>query len=306
MKKIHFIITTILLFSLSVNPIFAVADSVVSDFSAEENSVIADFSATSKWVEENLKWKLANLKGLSAVEKCTAKYEIFHPNPTEPTQPTEPTTPPKTEWKGIDVSHHQGVIDWEKLSKDPDVEFVMIRAGYGKDVPQQIDKQFESNLAGAKKYGIPYGIYWYSYAMSAEGAIAEANACISTMKKYNAKPTYPVMYDVENGKSSSGSDTYNQTLLSKQVVTAMMKNFCNTLISNGYRAGIYSYKDFLLAKVDESVLKTYPVWVAQWGDKNTYPYEYAMWQYSNDGEADGISGRICLNLAFTDYATNTT
>jgi GH25 family lysozyme M1 (1,4-beta-N-acetylmuramidase) len=236
---------------------------------------------------------VTDYKELSAVQKCIFKYEILHTKKLP--------EPNKDEWKGIDVSHHQDTIDWAKLSKDPDVDFVMIRAGYGKDVPEQIDKQFENNLKGATKYGIPYGIYWYSYAMSADGAIKEANACIATMKKYNAKPTYPVMYDVENGQSADGADTYNQKLLPKETVTLMVKNFCNTLLNNGYYSGIYSYRDFLLAKIDESALKDYPVWVAQWGDDTTYTYEYAMWQYSNTGEADGISGRICLNKAYVNF-----
>jgi GH25 family lysozyme M1 (1,4-beta-N-acetylmuramidase) len=228
-----------------------------------------------------------NYKKMSATEKCIAKYELLHPR--------------KTTWKGIDVSRHQGVIDWEALSKDPDVEFVMIRAGYGKDIPKQIDSQFEANIKGATKYSIPYGVYWYSYAMSAAGAIAEAEACVSVLKQYNAKPLYPVMLDIENGQSDDGSDTYNQKLLPKEIVTIMAKNFCNTLLNNGYYSGIYSFRNFLLDKIDPIILKSYPIWVAQWSDVNTYPYKYEMWQYSNNGTADGISGRVDLNISYIDY-----
>lgn len=71
---------------------------------------------------------------------------------------------------GIDVSKHNGVIDWSRV-KNAGIQFAILRAGYGK-VASQKDRKFERNYAGAKAHGIPVGAYWYSYAKT----VAEAEA----------------------------------------------------------------------------------------------------------------------------------
>jgi len=82
--------------------------------------------------------------------------------------------------KGIDVSVHQGDIDWEKVKSDS-VEFAILRAGYGRDVSQK-DAQFEKNYVGCKANAIPIGAYWYSYALSAQEAKKEAEACLKSIE----------------------------------------------------------------------------------------------------------------------------
>ena len=78
---------------------------------------------------------------------------------------------------GIDVSEHQGVIDWTRVKAD----FAIIRAGYGREISQK-DKKFDINYAGAKAAGIPCGAYWYSYAQSEEEARTEAAVCLEIIK----------------------------------------------------------------------------------------------------------------------------
>ena len=90
--------------------------------------------------------------------------------------------------KGIDISYCQTRIDWDKL----DVDFVIMRAGYGREVSQK-DTMFESHYANAKQRGIPCGCYWYSYAMDVDGAKKEAQACIEVIKGKQFE--YPVFYD---------------------------------------------------------------------------------------------------------------
>jgi len=79
--------------------------------------------------------------------------------------------------KGIDVSVHQGEIDWKKVKSDA-VKFAILRAGYGREITQK-DAQFEKNYAGCKVNAIPVGAYWYSYAVSVDEAKQEATAALS-------------------------------------------------------------------------------------------------------------------------------
>ena len=79
--------------------------------------------------------------------------------------------------KGIDVSEHNGVIDWEKV-KASNVEFAMIRAGYGRTV----DLRFKRNAEECNRLGIPFGVYWFSYALNAIGAALEADVCLETIR----------------------------------------------------------------------------------------------------------------------------
>ncbi len=93
--------------------------------------------------------------------------------------------------KGIDVSEHNGVIDWEK-AKASGVGFAMIRAGYGRTV----EKQFKRNISECNRVGLPCGVYWFSYALNAVGAANEAKACLKAIAPY--KVDLPVAFDLEH------------------------------------------------------------------------------------------------------------
>ena len=107
--------------------------------------------------------------------------------------------------KGIDVSEHQGVIDWNAV-KDSDVEFVIIRCGYGDNYTSQDDKQWLRNVSECERLGIPYGVYIYSYAQTTAQAKSEADHVLRLLKGHN--PTYPVYYDMEDSSTVNSKSQF--------------------------------------------------------------------------------------------------
>ena len=95
--------------------------------------------------------------------------------------------------KGIDVSVHNGNIDWNRV-KSAGIDFAILRAGYGR-VASQKDEKFEANYAGAKAAGVPVGAYWYSYATTPDEAKLEAEVCVSILRGKQFE--YPIWFDLE-------------------------------------------------------------------------------------------------------------
>ena len=189
--------------------------------------------------------------------------------------------------KGIDVSKHQGVIDWGKVKNDG-IKFAIIRIGYGGSAPVK-DERFEENYKNAKAKGIKVGVYIYSYADSESDVKKEYEAVIKWLGGRHLD--LPVYYDVEDKEMSS---------LSKNVLSNYVKIFCEKLENAGYWAGIYANKNWLETKLDMNFLKDYTVWLAQWTNSPTYKGSYAMWQYTSNGKVDGIGGRVDMNYQVKD------
>lgn len=192
--------------------------------------------------------------------------------------------------KGIDVSKHQGNVNWSHVKADC-VKFAILRAGYGKEISQK-DRQFENNYAGCKSNGIPCGAYWYSYAMSETEARQEAVVCLQVLKGKTFE--FPIYYDIEEKK---------QFALGKAKCTAIAKAFFDVLEKAGYWVGLYSSKSFLDSYFDESLRKRYAVWVAQYNTKCTYSCQYGIWQKSSTGKVYGIAGNVDINECYFDYPT---
>ena len=193
--------------------------------------------------------------------------------------------------KGIDISYAQTNIDFAKI-KASGVDFVIIRAGYGKYTNQK-DTRFESHYAGAKAAGLAVGCYWYSYATNADDAKLEAKACLEVIK--GKQFDYPIYFDIEEGK---------QATLGKAAVSGIVRTFCDTIEKAGYFVGIYSYASFLKNVVSEDLLKRYDVWVAHTDvSKPNYDLPYGIWQYSHKGKIDGYNGNIDCNFSYKDYPT---
>lgn len=198
--------------------------------------------------------------------------------------------------KGIDVSHHQGAIDWAKV-KAAGVQFAIIRAGYGKYAYQE-DPCFTDNIEGAYNAGIPVGVYWYSYADTAAEARQEAEACLTVIKPYKDMITLPVFFDQEYEPAIKAA--------SYQVRTECCKAFISAVEAAGYRAGMYASKDWLDNRIDAGALPdSCTVWVAQYAGKCTYTGRYTIWQYTSSGKVDGIKGRVDLNQADDDLIAPT-
>lgn len=188
--------------------------------------------------------------------------------------------------KGIDVSKWQGTIDWQKV-KQAGIKFVMIREGYGKDGK---DKKFEDNYSGAKKAGIPVGVYHYSYADSVEDAKKEAEFCL---KNINGKQfEYPICFDIEDKE---------QLKLNNRQRTDIVKAFCGEIEKAGYYAMFYCNLNWINNYLCKSeLLEKYDFWLAQWGTSRP-SINCGIWQNSDTGKIDGISGNCDLDIAYKDY-----
>ena len=191
--------------------------------------------------------------------------------------------------KGVDLSYCQEGISFPAL-KQAGVKFAIIRAGFSTKKDVTMDKF----VADCKKYGIDYGFYWYSYAMSIEQAEAEAKKCISVIKELS--PTYPVFFDMEEKKQISG--------LSMDTRTKMAIAFCEKIRQAGFKPGVYANPSFMENYYDKSrIVGRYDIWLAHWTESpdkpSKYDYGQTMWQWGLD-KIDGydIDGDIC----FFDYA----
>ena len=192
-------------------------------------------------------------------------------------------------FKGIDVSKWNGNIDWQKV-RNSGIDFAIIREGYGKKSPTQIDKKFKENIESAKSVGINCGVYHYSYADSIDDAVNEAQFCLENIQGYALE--YPVIFDVE--------DKEMLKLNTRQRTDICMK-FCETIERAGYYAMIYANKNWLdnYLYADE-LLKRFDLWLAQW-DIDKPSYSCGIWQYSSTGQVDGISGNVDLNISYKNY-----
>jgi GH25 family lysozyme M1 (1,4-beta-N-acetylmuramidase) len=188
--------------------------------------------------------------------------------------------------KGIDVSKHQGKIDWDKVKASGKVDFAIIRAGYGKET-SQVDNQFERNYTACKRVGIPVGAYWYSYATTTAEAEQEANVFLKTISGKLFE--YPIAYDIEESKSLSNA-------------TKLCSAFCDAIEKAGYYAAIYTFKSALENNLDDSVKSRYDIFLSHVGvSKSSYSGDYGLWQYSWTGKIDGITADVDLDYAYKDY-----
>lgn len=192
------------------------------------------------------------------------------------------------EMKGIDVSVHNGVIDWNKV-KAAGIQFAILRAGYGR-VASQKDKQFENNYADAKAAGIPVGAYWYSYAVTPDEARLEAQVCLEILKGKQFE--FPIFFDQEEKKTL---DT------GKANCSAMIRAFCDTLEKAEYWAGLYTSRSCLSTHIENDIKTRYALWAAEWSDKLRYDGPVGIWQHSEKGSVDGISGNVDLDIGYKDY-----
>ena len=207
--------------------------------------------------------------------------------------------------KAIDVSTHNGVIDFKKV-KAAGIDNVIIRCGYtgyGKSHTLNKDDKFETNYKNAKEAGLNVGAYYYAVALTEEDADKEAAFVLSLLKGKQFE--LPIYYDVEDCHDikASGVLTENMEGLSKSKLTAIVNRFCDTVEKAGYYVGIYSGKYWFLNKLDMSVLNQYTIWLAHWTTKTDYTGPYALWQYSDSGKVDGISTNVDMNYLYKDFAT---
>jgi GH25 family lysozyme M1 (1,4-beta-N-acetylmuramidase) len=190
--------------------------------------------------------------------------------------------------KGIDVSKHNGNIDWNQV-KDAGISFAMIRCGYrgSSSGVLVVDPMFEANMNGAINAGIDVGVYFFSQAVDEAEAVEEASMVLDLISGYNLQ--MPVYVDVE--KSNGRGDE-----ISKEERTAVSKAFLSTISNSGYSAGIYSNKLWFENRIDAGSFGDYRIWMAQYVDIPTYGGRYDMWQYTSKGSVPGIPGNVDMNV----------
>lgn len=195
-------------------------------------------------------------------------------------------------YRGIDVSEHNGTIDWDKVAASGEVDFVLIRCGYGLDRTSQDDLQWLNNVAACERLDIPYGVYLYSYAENVDQALGEADHALRLLEGHS--PDLPVYLDLEE---SGLADVSNAELLA-----SIAEAFCEKIETSGYDAGAYAnlwwWNDFLT----DSCFDRWDRWVAQYNSVCSYAGSYSLWQCTDGGAVDGISGPVDINFSFKDIA----
>ena len=191
--------------------------------------------------------------------------------------------------KIIDVSHHQGIIDWDIVRKQ-DVNGVIVRAGYGKG---NVDRYFTRNFGSVRGYDFPYvGVYWFSYAYTIDMAIREAEIISQMMKPYMDMLNLGVYFDWEY--DSMQYMKKNGVNPNKTLITNMNLEFCRTVAKNGFIAGYYLNEDYKKNWIDVSRLKDYRQWYARYSSK-AKPENAYLHQYSSQGKVKGIAGYVDMN-----------
>ncbi len=198
---------------------------------------------------------------------------------------------------GIDVSAHNGDIDWNKVKADG-VDFVMLRIGgrgYGSEGVIYEDSYFLSNLRNAKKAGLYVGAYFFSQAVNAEEAREEALYCISVLG--GEKLDYPLAFDWEiiEGDDARTDGTTPRAL------TGAARAFCDTVKDAGYMPCLYTGSTLAYYKYDLAQLSDVDIWYAFYNDSPDMYYNYMICQYSCTGRVDGITGDVDLNICFKNY-----
>jgi GH25 family lysozyme M1 (1,4-beta-N-acetylmuramidase) len=230
------------------------------------------------------------LPGQQPVKHCTITITGSKPSPT----PGQIPKPNSSRFYGIDVSHHQGVIDWDAV-KAAGVDFVMLRAGYGQN---NIDAQFTRNISECNRLGIPVGVYWFSYALTPEDAAEEAKYCMNAVAPY--KLQMPISCDVEYDTVRYAAT--KGVTIDKNLATEMADAFCSTVEANGYYAMNYMNQDYSRNMFDMQKLAGYDVWYAMPSTDESRAYPGAkLWQNSTFGTVSGINGQVDMDTALVNY-----
>lgn len=193
---------------------------------------------------------------------------------------------------GVDVSHHNGKIDWTTV-KDQGYEFTIFRLGYrgyGKSGNLNLDRQFERNIVEAEAAGLDVGVYFFAQAVNEEEAVEEAEFVLEHLDGHKLK--LPVVYDPE----SILDDTARTDNVSGEQFTQNTKTFCDVIRAAGYDVMIYSNMLWEAFELDLTQLEDIPVWYADYEELPQTPYMFEFWQYSNTGRVKGIDGEADMDI----------
>ena len=200
--------------------------------------------------------------------------------------------------KGIDVSHNNGNVDWQAVKNAGFGDFAIIRMGYGGNYTSQDDTQFINNVNKCENMGIPYGVYFYSYALNVNSAKSEIEHAKRLLKKVGKNFKYGVWFDMED------ADGYKQEhgMPSNSTLVDICYTFCESIENAGYYVGIYASLSWLNNQLNDSKLDRFDKWVAQWAKKCTYTKSYSIWQNTSSQMINGR--RFDANKLINDFATS--
>lgn len=196
---------------------------------------------------------------------------------------------------GIDVSSHQGEIDWEQVAASG-IEFAMVRIvwrGYDQG-GVYLDDTARQNLSGARAAGLDVGAYVFSQAINPEEARQEAQMALDFLA--DIPLDYPLVFDWERVTGDART-----AQLTGQEITECTRAFCQAVQQAGYQPAFYFNQDLAANAFDLEKLSEFDFWLAQYRDALSFDYPVAMWQYSCTGSVPGIDGDVDMNLCFADY-----
>ena len=208
---------------------------------------------------------------------------------------------------GIDISAHQGDIDLAALKRNG-VQFAIIRVGYG--VSGSIDSKFRRNADLCKSIGLPFGFYWYSYALDVDGAAEEARHFLNAVAPYKDSYSMGCWFDMED------ADGYKRRngMPSNSTLRAMCAKFCEIVENAGYYAGIYASQSWFNNQLNGGEINRYDKWVAQWPTNGSIQKGLAtpasaksgvnLWQFTSAGRISGYNGNLDCNYAYKDKMIN--
>lgn len=192
---------------------------------------------------------------------------------------------------GMDVSEWQGIIDWDKAAGH--IDFAIVRLGFGQNT---LDRQAKRNISECNRLGIPYGVYWFSYAWDARRANAEGEACRKYLEELEAKPQYPVYFDWEYDSRRYARDKGYE--IDRQLLGQMAEAFCSRISEAGWIPGVYANPDYRRNAFPQEVLARYDLWLV---DLSGTGEGVPMHQYRFDGSIPGVTGAVDLNRCHVDY-----
>lgn len=196
---------------------------------------------------------------------------------------------------GIDVSSHQGEIDWQKVAS-AGVKFAFVRLGYrGYDSGSlEEDAYAKENLRKAKTAGLSVGAYFFSQAITEEEAREEAAYALGVLG--GTELDLPLVCDWEYVSASARTGS-----VTKEMVTACTVAFCKAVEDAGYETMVYANTDQIQRRLDMEKIQEYPLWLAKYDLEQSFPCKADMWQYTQEGSVSGIAGKVDINLMFTDF-----
>ena len=210
-------------------------------------------------------------------------------------------------YKGIDVSSHNGVVDWKQVAKSG-IDFAMIRIGYRgyRNPVLVLDTQALYNLKEAKAAGLKIGVYFFSQAVNLSEAQEEALWVVSQLHQNGIQLDYPVAIDSEDtGARAEGYLPGRADLLDKDTRTMICRAFCDVINYQGFTPAVYASKNWFNEKLNFSELSNYDIWVAHHtNDENIvtdFSSDYEIWQYTDEGNVSGVPSSVDINICYKRY-----